>query len=115
MTTSETRTAQPPNVTAATNRPVCTAREDLVTAVLASAMVGGLLADAWAHTNIIESFFTPWHGLLYGGFLATAIWTFWLGLRRRRRSPGWWRDGWPVGYALGALGAIGFMAGGCWT
>jgi hypothetical protein len=95
---------------------VCTAREDLVTALLATCTVGGLLSDAWAHTNIIntiESFFTPWHGLLYGGFLATAIWTFWLGLRSRRTgSPRWWREGWPVGYALGALGAVGFMAAG---
>jgi hypothetical protein len=48
-------------------------------------MVGGALADAWAHTNIIdeiESFFTPWHALLYGGFTGTAAWTFWLAYRR---------------------------------
>lgn len=116
MTAGETRVSEPPNTVAApTGHIVCTAREDFVTAMLAACMVAGSLTDAWAHTNIIdtiESFFTPWHALLYGGFLAIAIWTFWLGLRRRDRSPGWWRQGWPVGYALGALGAIGFMVGG---
>ena len=86
-----------------------------MTALLATCMLGGLLTDAWAHTNIIdtiESFFTPWHGLLYGAFAAIATWTFWLALRRRRTIPRWWRDGWPVGYAVGAAGAVGFMLGG---
>jgi hypothetical protein len=116
MTTGETRLSKPQNVGMATSRrPVCTAREDLVTAVFAACTVGGLLADAWAHSNIvdtIESFFTPWHGLLYGGFFATAAWTFWLGLRRRGNAPRKWREDWPVGYALGAMGAIGFLVGG---
>ena len=93
----------------------CTPGEDLVTALLGACMIGGLLTDAWAHTNIIdsiESFFTPWHAMLYGGFTAVAAWTFWLALRRRGATPRWWRDGWPVGYALGAIGAVGFTAGG---
>src|SRR6266545_2451986 len=82
--------------------------EDLITAVLGTCMVGGLLTDAWAHTNIVnqlESFFTPWHAMLYGGFAATAAWTFWLGFRRRHGVPRWWRNAWPAGYAVGALGA----------
>jgi hypothetical protein len=116
MTTGQTRLSEPQNIVTATmGRPACTPREDMVTTVFAACTVGGLLADAWAHSNIvdtIESFFTPWHGLLYGGFFATAIWTFWLGLRRRGAAPRRWRESWPAGYALGAMGAIGFLAGG---
>jgi hypothetical protein len=82
--------------------------------VLGACLVGGALADAWAHTNIIseiESFFTPWHALLYGGFAGTAGWTFWLAYRRAG-SGVWRRDGWPAGYAVGGLGAVLFLLGG---
>src|SRR6266487_5419050 len=55
-------TTEPPAVTVVT-----TPAEDAVTATLGALLVGGSLADAWAHTNILnelESFFTPWHALL---------------------------------------------------
>jgi hypothetical protein len=89
--------------------------EDAVTAALSACFIGGLLTDAWAHRNIIdqiESFFTPWHAMLYGGFTATAAWTFFLAFRRRSGSRSWWRDGWPAGYALGAVGAVLFLVAG---
>lgn len=37
--------------------------------------VGGIFLDGWAHHPIaeLESFFTPWHGVLYSGFLVTAF------------------------------------------
>ena len=37
--------------------------------------LGGLFIDAWAHSNIpkLETFFTPWHAVLYSGYLAVAI------------------------------------------
>lgn len=113
MTTGK---APQPTVTPGSTAPyVTTPREDLVTVLLAAMLIGGSAADAWAHANIVEeleSFFTPWHALLYGGFILTAAWTFWLGYRRRAAAPRWWFDGWPVGYGLGALGAVGFLAGG---
>jgi len=36
--------------------------------------MGGLFVDAWAHSNVpqLETFFTPWHAVLYSGFLAVA-------------------------------------------
>src|SRR5262249_29047024 len=89
--------------------------EDLMTVLFGACLVGGALSDAWAHTNIIktlESFFTPWHALLYTGFAGTAAWTFWTGYRRRAAAPRWWRDAWPAGYRLGALGAVLFLVGG---
>ena len=94
---------------------VATPAEDAVTATFGALLVGGSLTDAWAHTNIInelESFFTPWHALLYSGFTATAAWTFWLAYRRRAGVRHWWRDAWPAGYAVGALGVLLFLAAG---
>jgi hypothetical protein len=117
MTTSEINGTAAVTTTdsAATDREVTTPREDMVTTVLAAVMVGGVLTDAWAHVNIIEtieSFFTPWHAMLYTGFAAVAAWTFWLAFRRRPTMARWWRTGWPVGYLIGAIGAVGFAVGG---
>lgn len=108
-----TREAQRSGIAAADDTGyLTTPTEDLVTVVLATLLIGGALSDAWAHANLggLESFFTPWHALLYGGFALTAAWTFWLGYRSR--TPRWWRVGWPAGYGLGALGAVGFLAAG---
>ena len=53
-------------------------REDLVTSLLATLLVIGLFLDGWSHINLqnglLGEFFTVWHGLLYLGFNATAIW-----------------------------------------
>ena len=53
-------------------------REDLITSLLATLLVIGLFLDGWSHINLqnglLGEFFTVWHGLLYLGFNATAIW-----------------------------------------
>lgn len=90
-------------------------REDLVTVLFGACLTAGAMADGWAHNTIVETiegFFTPWHGLLYAGFAATAAWTFRLAYQRRGDAPRWWRDGWPAGYGIGALGAVGFLLAG---
>ena len=47
----------------------------------------GLFLDGWAHSHQKpESFFSPWHGVLYSGFTAAALWATWIAWRRR--SPG---------------------------
>lgn len=37
--------------------------------------IGGLFLDGWAHTHFprLETFFTPWHAVLYSGYLAVAV------------------------------------------
>jgi len=98
-----------------TTVPDATRTEDLVTALCGTAMVLGVLSDSWAHNNILttlDGFFTPWHALLYTGFAATGAWTFSLAYRRRHLAPEWWRDGWPAGYRLGALGTVIFLLAG---
>lgn len=111
MTTTLTR----PDTRTATRADQATQRDDLIGVLFGLALVGGVLADAWAHTNILstlESFFTPWHALLYGGFAGTAAWTWWLAFRHRRHNARWWANAWPIGYKLGALGTLIFLVGG---
>ena len=47
---------------------------DLAVALLSGWLVGGTYLDAWAHHNVagLETFFSPWHAVLYAGFLAVA-------------------------------------------
>ncbi len=94
-------------------RPRSSHRDNLVTALLGlGSGIGGFL-DAWAHVNLggLESFFTPWHAVLYGGWGATVGWIGLLIMRERARG----RRGLaavPVGYGLGIVGIAGLAAGG---
>ncbi|MGH8601909.1 MAG: hypothetical protein ACREXR_03760, partial [Gammaproteobacteria bacterium] len=66
---------------------------DGVIATLSAWFLGGLYLDGWAHQHIaraeLETFFTPWHAMLYSGLFASAgalgLTAFWN-----------WRDGYPV-------------------
>ena len=86
-------------------------RRDLVTALLCTWLIGGLVLDGWAHRNTpeLESFFTPWHAVFYTGYLATAAWIFKVSIvahdGRARVSP-------PPGYGLGLIGLVIFGVGG---
>ena len=59
-------------------RPFSLWREDMITALCATSLMIGLFIDGWNHINLqngaLGSFFTPWHGMLYAGFTATATW-----------------------------------------
>jgi hypothetical protein len=112
--TSSTATGLQATPTSTYARPVASLRDDAIGVLFGLALVGGVLADAWAHANVLqgdEGFFTPWHALLYGGFAGTAAWTWWQAFRRRH-DPRWWRNSWPAGYALGAAGSLFFLVGG---
>ena len=88
------------------------ARSDLVAAGLALWMVGGVFVDGWAHINLDstqETFFTPWHGMLYSGFLALTAWMA-LPLIRDRSAPLTQRM--PAGSGLGYVGVLLFGIGG---
>lgn len=76
-------------------------------------MLVGLYLDGWAHRHIpnLETFFTPWHGLLYSGFFATfgllGV-TAW-----RHHARGWpWLEAVPPGYRLSLIGMVLFLIGG---
>ena len=94
-------------------RPRASYRTDLVTALLGVWLTVGLMVDAWAHNNLreLETFFTPWHGLFYSGFVAIAAWICWQILQSLQAG----RRGLaavPVGYALGLLGLPLFAVAG---
>ncbi len=84
---------------------------DWVMSILGLWLMVGTYLDGWAHNNIadqLESFFTPWHAVLYAGFFATAaaLGIAWLrSLRRADRSLS-------PGYRLSLVGALVFVLGG---
>lgn len=99
---------------AGTTRPAGGAGFDWAVAAFSGLFVGGAWLDAWAHDNLpsaLETFFTPWHGVLYTGFLAAAAFLTGTVFRNRRRGYPWqWAL--PDGYGLSLLGVLVFMAGG---
>ena len=74
--------------------------------------IGGW-SDAWAHHHIpqLETFLTPWHGILYSGFLVTAM-VLLTAITINRVRGASWHDAIPAGYALSLLGIGGFIVGG---
>src|SRR5579883_996753 len=55
-------------------QPISSRRFDWIMVVVSIWWLGGLFIDGWAHSNIpqLETFFTPWHAVLYSGYLAVA-------------------------------------------
>lgn len=83
-----------------------------VIAVCTWLVVGGY-SDAWAHNHVpsLETFFTPWHAVLYTGLLVTII--FLVGAYIRNRLRGYsWKHALPPGYGLSLIGAALFALGG---
>lgn len=62
-------------------------RDELAFAVFSVWTISGLFLDGWAHRQgKPETFFTPWHGLLYSGFAAGMAWTVYDRARTARRG-----------------------------
>jgi hypothetical protein len=98
----------------AVDRPGTTHRQDLITVLLATWLIGGLGLDGWAHSQLegrLESFFTPWHAVFYSGFLATALWVMWM-VQTRRADHVTGTQAVPRGYGLGLVGVAVFAVGG---
>ena len=80
----------------------------MAVAVFGTWMIIGLFLDGWAHqANKPETFFSPWHMLLYSGFVAAVAWFGWDGRRRgdATAAPG---DRWlTAGLVLFVTGAVG--------
>ena len=88
--------------------------QDLVTVLLGTWLVLGVFVDGYAHNNLrssIESFFTPWHAILYSGFTVTALWVMFLIVQQVRLGKTG-LEAVPHGYGLGMVGAFIFGLGG---
>jgi hypothetical protein len=93
--------------------PAVTRSFDLWSAVLAMWVLAGMFIDGWAHNHgyVDESFFTPWHGLLYTGVLAMGAFLAFHQYRNAMKGYAWTRA-LPKPYMLSLLGVVIFMAGG---
>lgn len=74
----------------------------------------GLFLDGWAHSHQKpDSFFTPWHAVLYSGFTTAGLWALWAVWRRRSPSKPLLEAAPPghlatlAGFVLFGVGAIG--------
>src|SRR2546428_7589823 len=82
-------------------------------AVLSTVLVGGFYLDLWAHAHgrTDNTFFTPWHAVLYsmlaavGIFLSITAWRAW-----HRGAP--WRESPPAGHGLSLVGVGRLSLGG---
>ena len=87
--------------------------DNLVTVLLAFWFAVGVFVDGWAHNNLaaLETFFTPWHALLYSGYGVCSAWILWLVVRNYRA--GHLRvNAIPRGYELGVAGIFVFALAG---
>ena len=94
-----------------TVRQPLSAREQVIGVLFGLWMVVGLFLDGWAHdNNEPESFFTPWHGVLYSGFLAATLAA--LAVARRHHRPGaGLLEALPCGHGLTLAGLAVFAVG----
>ncbi len=86
--------------------------EQVLGAGAATWMLVGLFADGLAHQEQKpDSFFTPWHALLYTGFLA-AVGQFAFQVRRRHQPGAPWRNAIPAELEYVPAGIVAFGIGG---
>lgn len=95
-------------------RPAGGLRFDLPVSLLSLWLTAGVFLDGFAHHNLpesLETFFTPWHGILYAGFLA--ITGFILFHQFRNMAGGYaWNSALPAGYSFTLVGIAVFGLGG---
>lgn len=86
---------------------------DWIMAVLAALLMGGVIQDGWAHAHglVDQSFFTPWHAIMYSCMVINGIVLGVMGLYNLRRGYTF-RRGLPFGYWTSLIGVIIFATGG---
>lgn len=96
-----------------TGRPPSSIGFDWLMLVVSFWPLAGALSDAYAHSNFprLETFFTPWHALLYSGLVAVATCNVFV-LRRNHAQGYPWRRAIAPGYELTNIGVIVLFVGG---
>jgi hypothetical protein len=76
-------------------------------------LMSGAYLDAWAHRHLarLETFFTPWHAVLYSGMFAVLAFLAINALRNQARTENP-RQILPAGYGLSLVGCVLFGIGG---
>jgi hypothetical protein len=97
----------------AAERPRTSLRLDWVLTFLSVWLIGGFYIDLWAHAHgrVDDTFFTPWHALLYTGAASfgVVLGTVAIFGKPRRVSV---RNALPGPYRVAFLGAVAFVIGG---
>ncbi|MGH2688223.1 MAG: hypothetical protein ACRDKW_05385, partial [Actinomycetota bacterium] len=111
--TTATRPPETEAPAAPPERPVASALFTWGAVLVSSLLVAGLYVDLWAHSHgrVDQSFFTPWHAMLYGGYTVAAAYLALATLRGRRRGLPL-RRSLPDGYGLSLVGAAIFALAG---
>lgn len=80
---------------------------------LSTLLIGGVFLDGWAHNHgkVDQSFFTPWHAVLYSGFAIVAAFLAVVVVRNTRKGYALHKAV-PPGYGASVIGAIVFGVGG---
>lgn len=90
-----------------------TRREDAVLLACASVLLVGLFLDGWAHSSFVdelEGFVTPWHAIVFAGFVLTSGWILWM-VQRRRVAGRPLRAAVPIGYLPAVVAVVAFFVG----
>ncbi len=112
-TRSANRVMPPAAGRAISGMPADNTRLDWAMAIICCAIVFGLYIDGWAHNHgqVDDSFFTPWHALLYSAVGVSGL--LLIVSHFRNVGKGYrWRKALPVGYSLSLVGFFAFAAGG---
>jgi hypothetical protein len=101
-----------PKMRASSNPPSSLAFDWLM-AALAALVMAGVIQDGWAHAHglVDQSFFTPWHAILYSCMALSGVVLAAVGLRNLARGYAF-RNGLPYGYWTSAIGVLLFATGG---
>lgn len=93
--------------------PADSIRLDWIIAISSCVNVFGLFLDGWAHNHgfVDDSFFTPWHAVLYGAILFAGLALIMAHFRNVSRGYRW-SQALPVGYGLSLFGFFIFMLAG---
>ena len=93
--------------------PADSIRLDWAIAIFSCVNVFGLFIDGWAHNHgrVDNTFFTPWHALLYSAILAAGLLLVVTHFRNVNRGYRWSRA-LPKGYTLSLVGFLIFVLGG---
>ncbi len=94
-------------------RPADSLRFDLTVALLSLWSTIGLYVDGWAHNHgaVDNTFFTPYHALLYSGILAVGLFLAITQYRNAGRGYAF-THALPYGYNLSLIGVVLFFIGG---
>jgi len=90
-----------------------TAAFEWTVVVLCTWLMSGAYLDAWAHRHLarLETFFTPWHAVLYSGMFAVLAFLAINTLRNQAKGKAL-GEALPAGYGLSLVGCILFGIGG---